>query len=187
MLTDNQNDSLIRLFDDFIATLDDECPENFESLKRKLGISRIAKINGLADIDTPVFIAIRPDAKYISVSSGKGLGTAEALISTLMETAESDALENKYRYDMKGSYHDLCKTHKLLNPQKIHTGFFDHAHILDTELHWLEGVNLVDNTPILAPCESIFFDKKTLISDYFTLTSNGVAASFSETYAACRS
>ena len=100
-----------------------------------------------------------------------------------METAESDALENKYRYDIKGSYHALCKKYPLLDPQKIHTGFFDHAHILDAELHWLEGINLIDNTPILAPCESIFFDKKTLVSDYFTLTSNGVAASFSETYA----
>lgn len=177
------NDDLDELFNFFVKKHSITFSHDFKSFKRKLGISRVAKINGLAGLDLPVFIAIRPNAKYISVSSGKGLHVDEALISTLMETAESDALENCYRHDLVGSYNQLCSTYSLLNPKTIHTGFFDVSNILDFDLHWIKGINLINDQEIFVPSESIFFDKKSIVADYFTLTSNGVAASFSEGYA----
>lgn len=179
----NYNENLDQLFEVFLEDHHIAFSYNLNELKRKLGISRIAKINGLANLNMPVFIAIRPNAKYISVSSGKGLETGEALISTLMETAESDALEFHYRYDLIGSYNELSSDYSLLSPQKIHAGFLDISNIFDAPIHWIKGVNLVDEQEIWVPCESVFFEKKSLISDYFTLTSNGVAASFSESYA----
>ena len=177
------NDNLDEVFESFITNRQISFSCSLKDFKKKLGISRVAKINGLANLNLPVFIAIRPNARYISVSSGKGLQVDEALISTLMETAESDALEYRYRYDLIGSYNKLSSNQSLLNPQNIHTGFFDIPNILDVDIHWIKGVNLLNEQEILVPCESVFFDKKSIVSDYFTLTSNGVAASFSETYA----
>lgn len=177
------NENLDELFESFLQNHSITSPYSFKELKKSLGISRVAKINGLAGLDLPVFIAVRPNAKYISVSSGKGLHVDEALISTLMETAESNALEHSYRHDLVGTYNQLSSDYLLLNPQKIHTGFFEISNILNVELHWIKGRNIINDQEIFVPSESVFFEKHSIVADYFTLTSNGVAASFSETYA----
>ncbi|MFH8837199.1 YcaO-like family protein [Streptomyces sp. NPDC017868] len=52
------------------------------------GITRIADITWLDDIGIPVYQAIRPNGRYLSVYQGKGLDTVSAKVSAAMEAIE---------------------------------------------------------------------------------------------------
>jgi YcaO-like protein with predicted kinase domain len=54
-----------------------------------MGISRLANITGLDVIGLPVFVAVRPASRSLSVAQGKGQTVCEAKVSALMEAAES--------------------------------------------------------------------------------------------------
>jgi ribosomal protein S12 methylthiotransferase accessory factor len=53
-----------------------------------LGITRLANVTGLDTIGLPVYMAIRPNARSLSTSQGKGLDAASAKASALMEALE---------------------------------------------------------------------------------------------------
>src|SRR5712692_8315682 len=55
----------------------------------RAGITRLADVTGLDWIGLPVYQAIRPNSRNISVSQGKGLTRAQAKVSALMESLES--------------------------------------------------------------------------------------------------
>src|SRR5215216_7418008 len=55
----------------------------------KAGITRLADVTSLDWIGLPVYQAIRPNSRNISVSQGKGLTRAQAKVSALMESLES--------------------------------------------------------------------------------------------------
>ncbi|WP_246501628.1 YcaO-like family protein [Mesorhizobium caraganae] len=61
---------------------------------RSAGLTRIADITGLDKIGIPVVTAIRPNAKSLSVSSGKGLTLGDAWVSGLMEAIELSCAES---------------------------------------------------------------------------------------------
>lgn len=52
------------------------------------GITRLADVTGLDWIGLPVYQAVRPNSRNISVSQGKGLTRAQAKVSALMESLE---------------------------------------------------------------------------------------------------
>src|SRR5215470_14988881 len=55
----------------------------------RAGITRLADVTGLDWIGLPVYQAIRPNSRNISVSQGKGLTRDQAKVSALMESLES--------------------------------------------------------------------------------------------------
>ena len=54
----------------------------------RAGITRLADITGLDWIGMPVYQAIRPNSRNLSVAQGKGLTRAQAQVSALMESLE---------------------------------------------------------------------------------------------------
>jgi YcaO-like protein with predicted kinase domain len=68
--------------------------EPAESLSRirrvfsRLGITRLANVTGLDDLGIPVWQAIRPNARLLSVSQGKGISHDAAKVSAAMESIE---------------------------------------------------------------------------------------------------
>src|SRR5215469_14560882 len=54
----------------------------------RCGITRIANITGLDRIGIPVTLAIRPNGKTLSNSSGKGVSLDAAMVSAAMEGIE---------------------------------------------------------------------------------------------------
>src|SRR5262249_53735625 len=54
----------------------------------RAGITRLADITGLDWVGLPVYQAIRPTSRNVSVSQGKGLTRAQAQVSALMESLE---------------------------------------------------------------------------------------------------
>ena len=57
-------------------------------LLRAAGITRLADVTGLDWIGLPVFQAIRPNSRVLTVSQGKGLTRAQGQVSALMEALE---------------------------------------------------------------------------------------------------
>lgn len=53
------------------------------------GITRLADVTGLDWLGVPVYQAIRPNSRNVSVSMGKGLTRLQAKVSALMESLES--------------------------------------------------------------------------------------------------
>ena len=64
------------------------------SIKGKHGITRLADITNFSRIDLPVWIGIRPNAKCLSQSAGKGLTSESSMLSALMEGIEVSYAEN---------------------------------------------------------------------------------------------
>lgn len=60
----------------------------FRPLMPRLGITRLADITGLDVIGVPVVQAVRPNARSVSVSQGKGVDHDAAAASALMEAIE---------------------------------------------------------------------------------------------------
>src|SRR5262245_48977598 len=54
----------------------------------KFGITRVGDITGLDRLGLPVWIAVRPNARTLSVSQGKGLDDMAARVSAAMEAIE---------------------------------------------------------------------------------------------------
>jgi ribosomal protein S12 methylthiotransferase accessory factor len=54
----------------------------------RFGISRVADITGLDVLGIPVFVAVRPLARTLSVAQGKGASTSAAKVSAVMEAIE---------------------------------------------------------------------------------------------------
>ena len=57
------------------------------------GITRVAEVTGLDRIGIPVALAVRPNARSLSVSQGKGFLRDEAVVSAVMESLELAAAE----------------------------------------------------------------------------------------------
>ena len=51
----------------------------------EFGITRVGEITGLDRLGLPVWIAVRPNARPLSVSQGKGLDDMAARVSAAME------------------------------------------------------------------------------------------------------
>jgi ribosomal protein S12 methylthiotransferase accessory factor len=58
-----------------------------------LGITRVGDITGLDRIGIPVWIAVRPNSRTLSVSQGKGLAAEAARVSAAMESIETALAE----------------------------------------------------------------------------------------------
>jgi ribosomal protein S12 methylthiotransferase accessory factor len=64
-----------------------------QSRLAEFGISRVADVTGLDDIGIPVYLAIRPAARTLTVAQGKGIDAIAAKLSAVMEAIEHGAAE----------------------------------------------------------------------------------------------
>jgi len=81
----------------------------FRPLMPRLGVTRLANVTGLDSIGIPVYVAIRPNARCLATSQGKGLDHEAAKASALMESIETwhaETMVNPMRWD---SYQALAR------------------------------------------------------------------------------
>src|ERR1700683_5173073 len=85
-----------------------------------LGVTRLADITGLDGVGIPVYSSVVPKSRdTLSVYNGKGLRPIDAQAGALMEAIERQTALNARPPFMEGSFLDLSKAHRVLDPKQI--------------------------------------------------------------------
>ena len=111
--------------------------------KHRFGITRLANITGLDRIGVPVALAIRPNARSVAVSQGKGMTLEHAKASALMESVEIWHAETFDAPLIYSSFADLSDRHSTIDvgklPETANAVFSDTLRILWAEAHELNS------------------------------------------------
>lgn len=151
-------------------------------LLRALGITRLADLTGLDVIGIPVWSAMRPNARSLSISQGKGLTHDTARLTAVMEAAEAAVAEAPETIVARyGSYSDLVRTgdESIFLPEVAACRYdrFDR----DRERAWVEGRSWRTGRTVYAPYELVGLDMRCDAPwdrDAFRISSIGLAAAF---------
>jgi len=158
------------------------------------GITRVANITGLDNINIPTYVAIRPLSKLVTTSQGKGITHDLAKISAIMECIEGWHAERIPKTDVVGTYRDLSQKKNLINLEKLilKNDFQPYHQVLeDINLAWLNGIELNSGQEIYFP--KCLIDLNTEVSHrtsdtyifLFSCSSNGLASGNTYEEAVC--
>ncbi|MEO6396048.1 MAG: YcaO-like family protein [Devosia sp.] len=140
-----------------------------------LGITRVARQTGLDVIGIPCFAAIRPNAKTLATSMGKGLDDDAARASAIMEAAELAIAEIPPNADWFGSAAGLTELGvKWSDPRRLlqFGTAFDHTR----DISWVAGKGLFSNRPVMIPRDAIRFDGLAPDLKGISQSTNGLAS-----------
>lgn len=141
------------------------------------GITRIAELTRLDRVGLPVVQCIRPNARSLSVSQGKGLDLVSAKVSALMESIETyhaETIELPLRF---AAYEDLRYREELAGVEGIvqeGSGFDPLQRTM-----WIEVTDLLNERRLLAPFEAFHADFTLPAlpgSGMFACSTNGLAS-----------
>jgi ribosomal protein S12 methylthiotransferase accessory factor len=145
----------------------------------RAGITRLADITGLDNIGIPVTMAVRPNGRVLSVSSGKGLTTAAALVSGAMESIELHHAEVEWSpRTIRRSYAEMRAEHLVPDAADLplaRSAPFPH----DWPYLWTWGWDLAGDAEVALPVSMIHMgNRHTRVFDLFSfqVTSNGLAS-----------
>lgn len=157
-------------------------------LRKKFGITRIANITGLDTLGIPVMIAIRPNAKNLSTSQGKGLTLELAKISALMESIELWHAENLPPADFSASYDELKPHQNCLNPADFCTSsLYEYTRLNEHSFQWFRAQDLLTQKTIYIPGPVLSLDttQPRLVDSLFSASTNGLASGNTLAEATC--
>ena len=158
------------------------------------GISRVANITGLDNINIPTYTAIRPLSKLVTTSQGKGITHDLAKISAIMESIEGWHAERIPKAELVGTYRELKAQKNLINLEKIQlsNNFQRTSEVFeDINFAWLKGIELNTGQEIYFPkClidlnTQILHRKADKYSFFFACSSNGLASGNTYEEAVC--
>jgi ribosomal protein S12 methylthiotransferase accessory factor len=87
------------------------------ALCETFGITRVGSYSGLDVINVPVWFAVRPNSRSLSVAQGKGLTTDQAKLSAIMESIEGAVAERGERIvDFKSDSQAMADSGATLLP-----------------------------------------------------------------------
>lgn len=140
-----------------------------------LGITRLARQTGLDTVGIPCFSAIRPNAKTLAVSQGKGLDDDAAMVSAAMEAAELAIAEREMPASWTGTATAL---------DEIEAAWFDPTRLLpfadefdrDKPISWLAGKELFSRRPVFVPRDAVRLDGVSLELCGVSQNTNGLAS-----------
>ncbi|MGW0533325.1 YcaO-like family protein [Streptomyces sp. NPDC003032] len=141
----------------------------------RYGVTRVADVTGLDDIGIPVFQAVRPASRTVSVSQGKGLTASAARVSAAMEAIELWHAENLPAPSAARSAAQLALPYRL-NQLDLAEGSLVHDGL---PLPWLAGEGLLTGAPVPVPEPAIRLDhtyRAEWTPPLFRTTSNGLAS-----------
>lgn len=137
-----------------------ETLEKLEPMLPKFGITRVANITGLDNIDIPTYVSIRPFSKLLTTSQGKGITHDLAKVSAIMESIEGWYAEHVPTSDLFGSYNSLSQSYHLLDLTCLPSYSFRiaQAELNDFEFFWLKGQELNTGEAIYFPLPLVDLD-----------------------------
>src|SRR3989441_10190745 len=121
------------------------------SLFPMFGITRLANVTGLDRIGIPVWLCIRPNARCLSVSQGKGLDDDLARVSAVMESIELHHAEDVAPPDIVASYREARRRHAVMNPARLAPGGRGRAYGPDRKIAWVRGTEPGSGGPGFVP------------------------------------
>lgn len=132
----------------------------------RFGITRIADVTDLDVIGIPVYQAIRPNARSLSVSQGKGVTHAAAKVSALMEAAELWHAEHHEVPMLRASAADLgARVGSADVGARVDVADLDRLPqrgegrlAASTSLLWVEGDDLVGGGRVWVPEQLVGMD-----------------------------
>lgn len=145
----------------------------------QMGITRLADVTGLDRIGIPVYMSVRPNAKTLSVSQGKGITPELAKASALMEAIELYHAENIHLPTVAGSYAEMKgRETAVCDPSTLplHSKSIYHEHF---PLNWVQAYDLMQEQPTWLPLEFLDFSNsanRSYLAHIFDVTSNGLAS-----------
>lgn len=144
----------------------------------EFGITRVGDITGLDRIGIPVWIAVRPNSRSLSVSQGKGLDHYAARVSAAMESIEIAHAERVTRPLRYESYEDLKAGVEVVDvstlPPARNSLFTDSRKLL-----WVEAFDLLGGGTNWVPYEMVNTDATVPWmpgSGAFLASTNGLAS-----------
>lgn len=152
--------------------------ERFGAFAGALGITRLANVTGLDYVGIPVFMAIRPNSRSLSVSQGKGLDNASAAASAFMEATELAHAEQIVLQPRVESYSALKSRARVADPALL-PRVKRTSLATDPIISWVEGMDLADRLPIFVPFDLVHvgFDRPKRSGEMlFFRSSNGLAS-----------
>ena len=153
--------------------------ETLATLRRvmpRFGITRLANVTGLDVIGVPVFTAIRPNARSLATSQGKGLDPDAARVSALMESIELWHAEHLALPLRRESYVVLAAEARVADPEslprRLHAPFVPEAARL-----WATAWDIVARREVYVPHELVCLDQTDLHGHWtFEASSNGLSS-----------
>jgi YcaO-like protein with predicted kinase domain len=118
------------------------------------GITRLANVTGLDRVGIPVYLAVRPNARSLSVSQGKGLTAPAAKASAMMESIENwhaEHISKPLRYE---SPRALLSSNEVVDLQALPLRA---GGVLRQEVPrlWIEGEDIMSGRPAWLPFEFV--------------------------------
>lgn len=136
------------------ATLD-----KAESVRKTLGITRVADVTGLDHIGIPVAIAVRPAARSLSTSQGKGTTREAAFASALMESIEFHHAEHVDHPVRFATLRELAAAEAPVGHVPRLARKADSPFDIDTRTAWIEAELLGLGTRRWVPFEMVDLDR----------------------------
>ena len=161
--------------------------EVVSKLAKLHGITRSADVTDFSPIRLPVWISLRPNAKCLSQSSGKGLCSIGSQISSIMEGIEVSVSENLDSINSELYTLEEIR-HTNLNFLNIDEYPLHPCIHNKQELAWHVGKRLYCDEPWMIPAEMLSLDftmnnAKGQAPRTFRTTSNGLASGRTKTEA----
>ncbi len=171
-----------------LGTIREVCPkstlERIIPIAKEIGVTRVGNITGLDQVGVPVWIAVRPLAKSLTVSQGKGLTHELAQCSGIMESIELYHAETTVPDGLRLGLTAYAHDKRFVNPARLalhrNADFTD-----DRTVYWARGIDIASGTERWIPHELFNLDFTRVKSNppLFIASSNGLASGNSYTEA----
>lgn len=151
---------------------------------QEYGITRVASVTGLDVLGVPVWMAVRPMARSLTVSQGKGISDSLAYISAVMESIEMHHAEHWDATGPEVSLGEAFQDARFASPAAL--SLRSDAKVTDaTTAAWVEGHDLVSGEAKYLPKELLDLDfrMKRGRAPIFLSSSNGLASGNTRTEA----
>jgi YcaO-like protein with predicted kinase domain len=158
--------------------------DRLRPLLPEFGITRIADITGLDTIGIPVLTIVRPLARSLSVSQGKGVTKEHAVISGIMESIEVFYAEQPRPASATCKLVECIHNPSFVSPYSLPIRA-DASLSGNTEIAWVEGENLFASVQKTIPSGlfDLDFTRRDIAPPTFLASSNGLASGRTRTEA----
>ncbi|EHM25907.1 MULTISPECIES: YcaO-like family protein [Streptomyces] len=123
------------------------------------GLTRVANVTGLDVVGTPVVLAVRPNSRSLAVHQGKGLTLDAAKASAVMESLERWHAENITLPLRLGTPREMARSGPVLDLDRHH--LFRGEAFQDRRFLWVEGRELLGDTPVWVPHDLVTLDLRS--------------------------